>query len=302
MPPLVAQRLRDWIYPRSTARVEGYRFTVRSQTGSPFTGTTSDHVAYPMAVHGYFNWRNIAIARAVCGEGDVIVEIGANVGSETVGFSDIVGATGVVHAFEPYPPNLVELRVNAEQARYRNINVWALALSDGEGNVQFADPRPGNSGSGHLLGVANDQMSASPATEVTEVRCTTLDSLMLQLGRPRLVVVDAEGHDAAVLRGAERLLTAYQPVIVLEVVEELLARSGSTPSEVASHLSRLGYNVVEITRFGLAAVDIGPGTGPVASDWIAVPRGSDHLTVHLRRTLRRCGATPLFSGVNPLRR
>jgi FkbM family methyltransferase len=302
MPPLVAQRMRDRIYPRSAAELDSYRFTVRSQTGSPFTGTTSDLVAYPMAVHGYFNWRNIAIARAVCQEGDVIVEIGANIGSETVSFSDIVGQTGTVHAFEPFTPNLEQLRLNAAQTRHPNVNIFPVALSDHDGDVRFAAPRPHNSGSGHLVGAAEDDTFERQTTgDVIEVRCATLDSLLAQLGHPRLVVVDAEGHDAAILRGANRLLTVHQPVVVLEVVEDLLARSGASPEELSRQLRSLGYNLFEITRFRVVPVEVEARRGPTRSDWVAVPQSSGRVTGTIRRTIRRCGLTPLLPGVNPLR-
>ena len=38
--------------------------------------------------------------------GDVILEVGANVGTETVSYADIVGPDGIVHAFEPVPSNV----------------------------------------------------------------------------------------------------------------------------------------------------------------------------------------------------
>src|SRR4029077_19443419 len=107
-----------------------------ASTGSRFTGTTADLIGYAFAVHGYYNWRNIAIAKAVCRPADTIVEVGANVGSETVGFSDTVGKEGVVHAIEPFPPNVELLRANAAQTRYNNVNVHAVAVSDQVGRLR----------------------------------------------------------------------------------------------------------------------------------------------------------------------
>ena len=61
---------------------------------------------YPFAVHGYFYCTAWGITLAIFAPGDTIVEVGANVGTETIGFSDIVGRSGRVIAFEPVPANI----------------------------------------------------------------------------------------------------------------------------------------------------------------------------------------------------
>lgn len=54
-------------------------------------GTTRDFHLHVLAIHGYYDWRVLVIAGAICSQGDTIVEVGANVGTETLGFADIVG-------------------------------------------------------------------------------------------------------------------------------------------------------------------------------------------------------------------
>lgn len=56
---------------------------------------------YPFIFHGFYDWRNIAVCSAVCGAGSSIIEVGGNVGTETVCFADIVGREGHVVALEP---------------------------------------------------------------------------------------------------------------------------------------------------------------------------------------------------------
>ena len=58
-------------------------------------------------MHGFSDWRNIVVASTLCRQGDVIVEVGANIGTETISFLDIVGPRGEVLALEP-DPNLIE--------------------------------------------------------------------------------------------------------------------------------------------------------------------------------------------------
>lgn len=287
--------MRRWIYPFELAREQALPFTVASVTGSPVSGVTSDHTAYPAAVHGYFNWRNVAIARAICRPGDTIFDVGANIGTETVCFSDIVGRSGTVNAFEPFPPNVEQLQRNAAQARNANITVAPVALGATAGELSFAAPPADNSGAGHVI------VGEAQSDGAVVVQCTTLDALGSELPRPKLVTMDVEGHEDAVLRGAGRMLAEWRPVIVLEVIAGLLAREGSSPETVADRLRGLDYRLYELTRFGLVPIDA--GSTPQDSDWLAVPVQADPASPErVRRTLTRAALLPVVGGINPLSR
>jgi FkbM family methyltransferase len=250
-------------------------------------------------VHGYYNWRNLAIADVVCRPGDTIVEIGANVGTETVGFSDIVGEHGTVHAFEPFSANVEQLRKNAAQTRYRNVNVFPVALSDRQGQLRFVPPWIHNSGNGHVVDPADVVAAASEPEKFIQVPCATLDSLGAQLGRAQLLAIDAEGHEVAILKGAGEYLRAYKPTIIIEVVESRLAFSGATPKDVARHLHGVGYELFEINRFGARTIGAGESRIPRPADWLALPSDGD-LIVLINRALRRCALMPMMRGLNPL--
>jgi len=57
----------------------------------------------------------------VLGEGDVAVDIGANIGFLTVLAAILVGPTGHVVAFEPGPENLERLRANLAHNDCKNV-------------------------------------------------------------------------------------------------------------------------------------------------------------------------------------
>src|SRR5688572_15577707 len=140
LPPLFARQASRRIYPGSLAREDGLDFEVRAQTGSRFLGNTSDSLAHGFSLVGYNEWRLWAVARALSSPGDTIVEVGANIGTETVGFSDIVGGTGRVVAFEPVPSSVEILERALSRARNRNVKVYPYAVGDAAGSVKLSIP------------------------------------------------------------------------------------------------------------------------------------------------------------------
>src|SRR5205085_1712242 len=62
--------------------------------------------------------------------GDFAIDVGANIGYDTLLMSSAVGPDGLVLAFEPEPCNLALLLKNVARAPYPNIVVQSLALSD----------------------------------------------------------------------------------------------------------------------------------------------------------------------------
>ncbi|MCW3064331.1 MAG: FkbM family methyltransferase [Solirubrobacterales bacterium] len=161
--------------------------------------------------------------------GDVVFDVGANVGFLTLVAGAIVGSGGRVVAWEPVPESADAIRRNA-------------ALND-MGWVQVREAAAGaEAGTQTLLEV--DERSWShladrgrhPRTQSErEVRVEALDALVLsgELPPPRLVKIDVEGSEVAVLPGMRRLLSDYRPDLVVEL--------HGTNAEVADLLEPLGY-------------------------------------------------------------
>jgi FkbM family methyltransferase len=296
LPPLIAQRLRTWLYPYSRAQQDDYQFTVRAQTGSRFCHRTSDFHAYPFSIHGYYEWRNWAVALALCSVGDTIIEIGANIGTETVGFRDIVGESGRVVAFEPLPANCAALRRLVELNGWQNVRVSPLALGNKCDRLRFVTPADDRlSGVGHIAG--SGEQGAEMAIEVA---CATLDSLESDLGGARLLVSDVEGAEAMVLEGAEAYLGRHRPAIVLEASPKLLARAGAGLGQLAQKLEENRYAAWRISRWGLRRVEDSGATH--AANWLCLHESEVHLASRCAKALRRCGLLPCVPGLNPLTR
>jgi FkbM family methyltransferase len=274
LPPVVSHLVTYRIYPPRRAFHDALPFTVRARTGSRFTGTTADLHALHLALHGFGDWRLWVVAAACCRPGDTIVEVGANVGTETVAFADIVGPAGRVYAFEPYPPNLVALR--ATTAALGQVSVLPSAVSSMAGRSTFAAPPGDQSGIGHL----------GQGELVVDV--VTLDEVLTGDAPIRLLASDAEGHEPEILRGAERRLKRDRPILVLEASEVLLRRDQRTLGDLTGILERLGYRVHRIGRWGLEPPDDRP------ANWLALPEREAALAAVIHASIRRQALSPVW--------
>lgn len=293
LPPLISQRVRTVIYPQEMAFKDDYEFEVRALTGSRFRSRTSDFHGYPFSVHGYYEWRNWAIALAVCSSGDHIIEIGANIGTETVGFADIVGKEGRVYAFEPFPNNVKALQEIVTLNGCDQVIVLTQAVGAIGGKVKFVCP-PDKHASG--IGFVSRADSAGDGP-VIEVECVTLDSLQQTLGPCRAIFMDVEGAEIDILRGGTSYIQEFQPIIVLEASPKTLQRAGFNLYNLHEQIAALGYQAFRIGRLGVRKVDLASSS---TSNWLCVPLSKQHILASVKQMIRRSGFFPCIPGLNPM--
>ena len=256
-------------------------------------GSTSDYHFQKFAVHGFYDWRNVAVCRALASKGDSIIEVGANIGTETISFADIVGPIGKVHAFEPLPSHITTLRKANTLSEYKNIVVHEFALSNEERIADFIPPLGENSGVGHLAWESDDKNAIS-------VNVTMLDAMVEKIGPAKLIVTDIEGEEYNFLLGAMDYIQQYRPYLLMEATPPLLKLKGQSIQHQYAVLLGLGYTVFGITRFGLARVADSSLT-PDRQNWVCFPRELEFLADKVQKTIWRCGLAPLVLNLNPLR-
>lgn len=176
----------------------------------------------------------IALTRAVR-PGDTAVDVGANKGSHLLWLSRAAGAGRVV-AFEPQPALAEYLRRACRAARLRNVTVEATGVSDRAGELSLHIP-----GTGDSPGASFEPAAARrEACRAVTVPVVTLDGYFAG-SRDRIAAmkIDVEGHEAAVLRGAARILAEHRPILVFECEQRHL--STGRVVDVLRGLIDLGY-------------------------------------------------------------
>ena len=84
-------------------------------------------------LHGVHDPTETALVRKEIKRGDVVLDVGANVGYYTLIFAECVGETGKVFAFEPDPTNFALLKKNIEANGVKNVVLVQKAVSDTTG-------------------------------------------------------------------------------------------------------------------------------------------------------------------------
>ena len=123
--------------------------------------------------------------------GDTVWDIGANVGYYTTKFSESVGSSGRVVAFEPSPAAISRLRDSVTDLN--NVTIENLALSEKEGHATFYVSSSGSS-------VTDGLRRASEADEAHVVEVARGDRF-LKDSKPNVIKVDVEGFEREVISG-----------------------------------------------------------------------------------------------------
>lgn len=141
------------------------------------------------------------------GPGEVVLDVGGNIGCFVLPASRLVGPTGHVYTCEPVPSNLLALQRTIEANKLENVTIIPAAVGAERGNLTLnLHARAG--GHSAVFGAGN---------ETVTVALTTVDAIVADYGLTRLdfVKVDVEGFETEVLRGARNCLQRFRPFIAM---------------------------------------------------------------------------------------
>lgn len=160
--------------------------------------------------------------------GDIVLDLGANVGYYSILFSRLCGKKGSVHCFEPvmetYQSLLLSLR------GLKNTKVNNLAVGEKETMMKI-NLDPANSEKSTLLKIN------SPKSE--NVKVLPIDTYVKEqkLSKVDFIKCDVEGYELQALLGMRETLSINQPKISIEIT--LLHKERR---ELISYLINLGYD------------------------------------------------------------
>lgn len=139
-------------------------------------------------------------------EGQVAVDVGANVGCIAFLAATIVGERGRVIAIEPNPDNLQLLYRGVVLNGFRNVDVLPFAAS----NRRTVFALTGGTSNTNVVGAEG----AGDGVQYTQA--VVLDELLGHLPRLDFLKMDIEGHEPQAFEGGSTLITRFRPTLLVE--------------------------------------------------------------------------------------
>jgi FkbM family methyltransferase len=208
------------------------------------------HLSHPI-YFDQFEKEVVDFLNANISTGSCFIDIGANIGFFTLLTSNLVAESGMVLAFEPTPETYKRLTENIELNNFANVYPNNVAVSDYEGVAKFNISLDGND-------VFNSFSTPTHGESYTEkevdVKC--LDSFYEKIKSYKdkiFIKIDVEGWEYNVIKGAEKILTTLNPVLIIEFNDENTQYAPHKCKDLYSLLKTYSYELFIINNGNLIA-------------------------------------------------
>lgn len=168
--------------------------------------------------YSYQEWQLLEelIVRFVQGD---ILEIGANMGSHTIGMAKALGTDFSVYAFEPQRLIFQQLCTNITLNGLSN--VYAFPYACGNQNEIICIPECNMQQAGNFGGIgiqpSNSLNGQIDKKQTHMATCIRLDDYFVKHDKPiHLIKIDVEGFELQVLSGATQTIQTHRPILYVE--------------------------------------------------------------------------------------
>ena len=171
-------------------------------------------------------------------KGDVVLDLGANIGYYTLIIAKIVGENGHVFAFEPEPSNFDLLKKNVTVNNYRNVSLEKIVISNKNGNVRLYLSKA-NTGE-HRIYLSNPGKN-----NFINVEMKTLDEYFKNnsiIDKISFIKMDVEGSEIGAIKGMNSILENKKLTIMLEFDPRQIQNYGASPEDLLNILDKHGFD------------------------------------------------------------
>lgn len=173
----------------------------------------------------FFEYDELRMLRSHVASGARILEVGANVGNHLVYYTKMMGASLVI----PIEPNPTAIRILRKNILLNGIGAsvrgdfLGIGVGEKRGTFTVGDSPLNNLGATRLVPSTNGDVKVVPIDD-------------LQIGKIDFIKIDVEGMELGVLRGAERTIRSYRPIVYVEVMNH-------NRQDFSSVLDEHGYQI-----------------------------------------------------------
>lgn len=238
---VVAHLARHWPFANGSGRLldlfardadlGGGEKVARTSDGFDIHVLAGDLIGRHLLLSGRFDRSVVQVLLDRAREGDVLLDVGANIGYVTACFLTRTPKSTAI-CIEPQPGIVDLLRANMAQFGSR-AHINQVALSDRSGELRFhVDPK---------------NRGASPLSEEGEISVPAVKAgeLLAEIERVDLIKIDVEGHELTVFSAMQEDLRRLRPRAIL--FEDQTGEAGPDGA-IGSILSGLGYDILGLRK------------------------------------------------------
>lgn len=213
----------------------------------------------------FANWSNPLVGKQQLSEpmvfffkqfikpGDLVIDIGANIGDTTVPMALCAGKEGLTLGFDPNPFVFKILQKNASLNKDKtNIVPVRCAVTDKEEEFYFISSEASFSNGGisptkesnHGRFIYHEKIKGVPLKQFLE------EQYKEKVAKLSFIKIDTEGYDKEIIKSISDLIQTYRPVVVAESFGK------ATPEhkrELYDVISKLGYDIFYFADFDTRA-------------------------------------------------
>src|ERR1700744_2738401 len=217
---------------------------------------TNEDIAIYTSADSYIEWVILSngtyedeinkLIRISLKTGGNALDIGANIGLQSIRMSQCAGESGRVYAFEPLQYLQEKFNRNISLNKAGNVTLFPFALADEESEADFTINKSSwNQGTFSLSnksdGAETQHVAIKVADNIPEIQ--NLDTL-------QLIKIDVEGFEYQVIKGLKQTIQKHKPRIIFEYDDNYWAGTGQKIEDCYSFLQSLGYTLYQITPVG----------------------------------------------------
>lgn len=193
-----------------------------------------------LSVYGYHEKTETKVVKKLVNEGDITIDVGANIGYYTLLLAKIVGSSGKVIAFEAEPRNFEILKKNVEENHFENVIVEKKAVSEKSGVVKFFI--------GEDSSTENQLFKPDVKHSEIEVESISIDEYLQDKDiKVDFIKMDIQGSEPLVIEGMRKTIEKNKNLkLMMEWWPDAIKKYNIKPDKHLQELVSLGFNIFEI--------------------------------------------------------
>ncbi len=203
-----------------------------------------------LSIYGNHETNEKEIYKKYIKKGDVVLDVGANIGYDTLILAKLVGKNGRVFAFEPGPINFQLLEKNIKINEYNNVTLVNKAVSKDNKSIKLYLNE--TNGTGHKIDDISN-LGVKLNRKSIDIESIKLDDFLKnkKIKKIDFVKIDVEGSESEVIKGMNNIFKNNKSLkMILEFTPGALKNYGKDPKKYLKEFISKGFKLYEIPDKG----------------------------------------------------